>query len=189
MIEFLITTIQLLIPYDKLFEWSITVSSTLVGVVVGSYLTYFFQTKGSLRFYMNNSEWQYDSKESTLDPGTLEKAHSATMIFTLDIVNSKLVSQNIRYIKLKLTNSKNSISLNIKDMSELKNRVGRESGFEIFSIANIPPNSIQQFDVRLYVANENISILKSNQLQIFVTYNNHKNKQKSKKIYSRPGIN
>ncbi len=189
MIEFLVATIQLQIPYDKLFEWSITVSSTLAGVVVGSYLTYFFQTKGSLRFYMNNLEWQYDSKENTLDPITLERAYSATMIFTLEIVNSKLVSQNIRNIKLKLTNNKSSISMNIKDMSELKNRAGREGGFENLSIANIPPNSIQQFDLRLYIDNKNISILKSDQLQIFITYNNHKNNQKSKKIYSRPMIN
>tara|TARA_R100000306_G_scaffold56423_1_gene54222 strand:- start:8333 stop:8848 length:516 start_codon:yes stop_codon:yes gene_type:complete len=159
------------IPDDKLLDWFITVGSTLAGVFVGGYLTYFLQKKGSLKIYMTNLEWRYSSKEYTLHYIAVDEAHTATLSFNLEVVNTKQISQNIRNINLKLCDKKKSVTVNIKDMSKLINRAGRESAYDNLSIANIPPNSIQQYDLSIYIENENISFVKSSNLKIYLTYN------------------
>ncbi len=168
------------------YEWIPTLISTLAGVFAGVYLTYFYQVKGSLKIYANNVSFNFeksfdqigfDIRNVKID----EEPEKGQVMIDIDILNTKLVSENMRQINLTIEKSKKEkkelVLYDKATFRQLDNRVK----YDEFKISNVPPKSVISYQLKALLNREIIDLLLKNP-KVYMTFRNQKNKLKKQLI-------
>jgi hypothetical protein len=168
------------------YSWIITLISTLSGVFVGGYLTYFYQVKGKLRIYANKIDFIYfkSKKKSFENLGNQnqkvelnENPEFGIVEINIDVINTKLVSENIREIYLIIeVNKKIKKRLTLLDRATFKFSQGKTTK-DVLKIINIKSKTINNYILETNFGNEIIELLKEKH-KVFISFRNQNNKLK-----------
>lgn len=166
------------------YSWIITLISTLSGVFVGGYLTYFYQVKGKLRIYANKIDFTYfkPKEESFENLGNQkvelnENPEFGIVEINIDVINTKLVSENIRELYLIIeVNKKRKKRLTLLDRATFKFSAGKTT-LDALKIINIKAKTINNYILETKFGNEIIELLKEKH-KLFISFRNQNNKLK-----------
>jgi hypothetical protein len=160
------------------YSWLTTSFSTLFGVIIGGLLTFYSQRIGSVRFYLNN----IDFKLFQDDKGRSKKG---ILFIDIDIVNTKLIPENMREIRLILINQESKKKMLLYNLSITKEFIYTytTTNENELKVINISPKSINSYSLKSNLEDiESINMLSLNS-HVYLIYKNQKNKSKKVRLY------
>ncbi len=160
------------------YDWLTTSFSTLAGVFVGGYISYYFQNVGKLNIYLNDIEFLFSKSFDKIGFDTRntkinEAPDNGQLFLDIDILNTKLVNENIREIELFILDKKKHKKLTLLDIST-RRFVAQQNVYDEFKITNIPAKSVNNFKLKCHLNPETIELLLLNP-SIYLTFKNQKN--------------